>query len=66
VTNNKYQGARYEINVDGKPQSYRDTKEVALEAAKYLKDRQPRSEVLVRDLLSDDSVAIGRENERPK
>jgi hypothetical protein len=51
VTNENYQGAHYELNVDGKPRSYRDTKEVALEAAKYLKDRQPRSEVIVRNLL---------------
>jgi hypothetical protein len=43
-------GARYEISIDGKPRSYRDTKSVAQEAAEYLKRRHPNSEVTVKDL----------------
>jgi hypothetical protein len=66
VADKNYQGARYEINVDGKSRSYRDTKEVALEAAQYLKSQHPQSEVIVRDVLSKSSVADGREGERPK
>jgi hypothetical protein len=47
-------GAQFEISVDGKPRSYRDTKEVAIEAADYLKQRQPHSEVTVKDLKTGD------------
>jgi hypothetical protein len=45
-------GARFEISIDGKPRSYRDSKPVALEAAEYLKCRYPNSEVAVKDLQS--------------
>ena len=44
--------AQFEILVDGKPRSYRDTKAVAIEAAEYLKNRHPHSEVAVKDLRS--------------
>jgi hypothetical protein len=37
MTLGKPTGARFEILIDGKPRSYRDTKPVALEAAEYLK-----------------------------
>src|SRR5262245_38695306 len=43
-------GARWEIIVDGKPRSYRDCKETALEGARFLKGRNPTQQVLVRDL----------------
>ncbi len=39
------QGAQFEISVDGKPRSYRDTKATAIEGAKFLKLRHPHSEV---------------------
>jgi hypothetical protein len=48
----KSTGARFEISIDGKPRSYRDTKPVALEAAEYLKRRYPNSEIAVKDLQS--------------
>jgi hypothetical protein len=38
-------GAQLEILVDGKPRSYRDTKSGAMDAATFLKGRQPHSEV---------------------
>jgi hypothetical protein len=47
-------GALFEILIDGKPRSYRDTKPVALEAAEYLKRRHPNSEVTVKDLQTGD------------
>ena len=37
---------------DGKPRSYRDTKSGAMDAAAFLKNRQPHSEVVVKDLQS--------------
>ena len=40
-------GAQFEILVDGKPRSYRDTKSGAMDAATFLKARQPHSEVAV-------------------
>ena len=45
-------GAQFEISVDGKPRSYRDTKVTAIEGAEYLKQRHPHSEVTVKDLKS--------------
>ena len=53
--------AQFEILVDGKPRSYRDTKAVAIEAAEYLKNRHPHSEVAVKDLRSGEvTVAVYR------
>ena len=40
-------GAQFEILVDGKPRSYRDTKSGAMDSATFLKGRQPHSEVAV-------------------
>jgi hypothetical protein len=39
-------GARFEISVDGTLRTYRDTKEIALEAAELLKSRNPNSRSL--------------------
>lgn len=66
MTEIKAQGARYEIIVDGKPRPYRDSKEVAFEAANFLKEQRPGSEMLVRDLMSEISVPVRREGERQK
>ena len=45
-------GAQFEIMVDGKPRSYRDTKIDANAAAELLKNRHPNSEVSVKDRQS--------------
>ena len=45
-------GAQFEIVVDGKPRSYRDTKIDANAAAELLKNRHPNSEVAVKDRQS--------------
>ena len=50
-------GAQFEINVDGKPRSYRDIKAIALEAAMLLKERTPALAVSVQD-MRDNSVTI--------
>jgi hypothetical protein len=51
-------GANFEIIVDGKTRSYRDIKEVALEAARYLKSRKGNNDVKVRDLTTGEVIAI--------
>ena len=50
-------GACFEIVVDDKPRSMRDLKETAMEAGKYLKQKQPQSVVRVRD-IRDNSVTV--------
>ena len=51
----------FEILVDGKPRSYRNTKAVATAAAEFLKNQNPHSEVVVKDLRSGEAtVAVYR------
>jgi hypothetical protein len=40
-------GAQFEIRIDGTPRSYRDRKDYAIEAAEFLKARNPHSMVEV-------------------
>ena len=51
-------GANLQIIVDGKTRSYRDMQETALEAGIFLKERQPQSEVVVRDVGNDVRVVM--------
>jgi hypothetical protein len=53
-----YSGARYEIAVDGTPRSHRDRKDMAIEAARHLKTKQPHSEITVRDLETGEVTAV--------
>jgi hypothetical protein len=55
------QGASYEISVNGKPISNRDDRAIAIEAGKYLKERHPNSEVIVRDIRDNSATMIGWE-----
>ena len=50
--------AEFEIAVDGKPRSYRDRRQVAIEAAEHLKRRYPQSDVTVKDLINGQVVAV--------
>ena len=43
-------GAQFEISIDGVPRTYRDRKDYALEAAQFLKSRNPNSVVKLKDL----------------
>jgi hypothetical protein len=43
-------GAHFEISIDGKPRTYRDTKAMADQAAGVLKKQHPNSDVVVRDV----------------
>jgi hypothetical protein len=52
------EGAYYEIVVDGKALSCRDRQDVALEAARYLKSRNPASQVAVRDRRTNEAVPV--------
>ena len=45
-------GAQFEIRIDHTPRTYRDRKDFAMEAASFLKSRNPHSVVEVRDLKS--------------
>jgi hypothetical protein len=54
-------GACFEIRVDGKTRPYRDRKEIATEAGEYLKQMQPQSEVIVRDVRDNSITVIERE-----
>ena len=51
-------GAQFEIRIDGTPRTYRDRKDFAMEAASFLKSRNPHSVVEVRDLKSGEVTAV--------
>ena len=55
------EGASFEISVNGKPISNRDDRAIAIEAGKYLKERHPNSEVIVRDIRDNSATMIGWE-----
>jgi hypothetical protein len=55
-------GACFEIRVDGKTRSYRDRKEIAMEAGEYLNQMQPQGEVIVRDVRDNSITVIEMEN----
>jgi hypothetical protein len=44
---NEQPGAHFEISIDGRPRSYRDTKEGADAVAALLKKQHPNSDVVV-------------------
>jgi hypothetical protein len=51
-------GACYEIAIDGIPRSYRDRKELAIEAAAFLKTKNPNAQLTVRDLETGETIAV--------
>jgi hypothetical protein len=53
-------GACFEIKVDGKTRSYRDQKETAMEAGKYLKQMQPKGEVSGEKIIALDAGVGGK------
>ena len=53
-------GAQFEIRIDHTPRTYRDRKDFAMEAASFLKSRNPHSVVEVRDLKSGEVTAMTR------
>ena len=61
----KNTGARWEITVDGKPRTYDHKKELAIQAAQYLKLKNPAANVTVRDLEgSEETIVIPQQRPR--
>jgi hypothetical protein len=54
----KHTGSRWEIMVDGKPRTYDHKRELAIEAAEYLKLKNPAADVNVRDLEGTEQTII--------
>jgi hypothetical protein len=54
----KAPGAQFEITIDGTPRTYRDLREHAIEAAQLLKGKNPHSQVVVRDLRTDEKTLV--------
>jgi hypothetical protein len=49
-------GAHFEIRIDGVVRTHRDERNTAIEAARFLKKRQPGAKVLITDLRDDSAV----------
>ena len=58
ATMKKNTGARWEITVDGRPRTYDHKRTLAIEAAKYLKLKNPAANVTVRDLEGTEETII--------
>jgi hypothetical protein len=58
-------GANFEIVVDGKPRSYRDDPKIAAEAAAYLKSKNPKVEVAIRDLRTNIVTSVAWASQVP-
>ena len=56
-------GANWEIVIDGKPRSYRDDLEIAREAARYLKSKNPKSEVALKNFAIGEVLSMTTEHE---
>jgi hypothetical protein len=50
--------AQFQISVDGKPRFYRHHKDLAMQAAEYLKSKNPHSEVVVLDTVSGEKTVV--------
>lgn len=51
-------GAHFEIKVDGVVRSYRDERDTAIEAARYLRQRNPGAKIAVPDLRDGSPVPL--------
>jgi hypothetical protein len=58
TTITKNAGARYEIAIDGTPRTYRDLEKLAIEAAIYLRTKQPHAQITVRDIESGKTTTV--------
>ena len=54
----KNTGSRWEVTVDGKPRTYDHSKQLAIEAAQYLKRKNPHADVAVRDLEGIEATVV--------
>jgi len=51
-------GTRFEIAIDGTPRTYRCVRELAIEAATFLKTKNVHAEVTVRDMQTDKTTTV--------
>jgi hypothetical protein len=51
-------GAQFEILVDGKTRTFRDTRISAISTGEFLKSRNPKSEVVVKDLQTGEITPV--------
>ncbi len=57
-------GSMFEIKVDGVPRSYRDVRETAIEAARFLQQRNPGSKITITDMRDGSAVSFDRSADR--
>ena len=57
-------GTDFEIKVDGVPRSYRDVRETAIEAARFLQQRNPNARIAVADLRDGSTVPFEQSADR--
>jgi len=50
-------GAQFEIKVDGVVRSHRDFRETAIEAARFLQQRNPNAKIVITDLRDGSNVS---------
>jgi hypothetical protein len=53
-------GAHFEIKVDGVVRSYRDEHDTAIEAARFLRQRNPGAKIVVTDVRDGSNVPSDR------
>jgi hypothetical protein len=53
-------GAHFEIKVDGVVRTHRDERDTAIEAARYLQQRQSGAKIVVTDLRDGSVVSFDR------
>ena len=53
-------GGQFEIKVDGVVRSYRDFRETAIEAARFLQQRLPASKIVITDLRDGSQIPFDR------
>jgi hypothetical protein len=51
-------GARFEIAIDGTTRTYRDLRELAIEAATFLKTKNANAEITVRDIETGKVMSV--------
>jgi hypothetical protein len=56
-------GGQYEISIDGVPRTYRDRQDIALQAARLLKSRNPHSVVKLKDLETSEETVVAFKSE---
>ncbi len=52
-------GAQFEIKVDGLVRTHRDFRDTAIEAARFLQQRNPAAKITITDLRDGSSVSFG-------